>query len=181
MKSETDFCAPCANQVQFEDFNWLEQELYKSETRQKTGRYFLGQRIPSTAQGQDITIYKDTLVQVNPNEALLLSGRIYVRSESRPTLQLKANGEVLNTFSVNSLTSGYNSYEFESARAYSFSQVPFSLSNSDFINSGDAVIELSVTMSNGDAGTEAFVDYVRVASTRAQFADMGEISMFGES
>ena len=80
---------------------------------------------------------------MNPNEALLLSGRIYVRSESRPTLQLKANGEVLNTFSVNSLTSGYNSYEFESARAYSFSQIPFSLSSSDFINSGDAVIELA--------------------------------------
>ena len=178
MKSETDFCAPCANQVQFEDFNWMEQELNKSETRQKTGRYFLGQRIPSTAQGQDISIYKDTLVQVNPDEALLLSGRIYVRSESRPTLQLKANGEVLNTFSVNALTSGYNSYEFESARAYSFSQVPFSLSSSDFINSGDAVIELSVTMNNGDAGTEAFVDYVRVASTRAQYADKGELSMF---
>ena len=106
MKSETDFCAPCANQVQFEDFNWMEQELYKSETRQKTGRYFLGQRIPSTAQGQNITIYKDTLVQVNADEPLLLSGRIYVRSESRPILQLKANGEVLNTFSVNSLTSG---------------------------------------------------------------------------
>lgn len=178
MKSETDFCAPCANQVQFEDFNWMEQELNKSETRQKTGRFFLGQRIPATAQGQNVSIYKDTLVQVNPNEPLLLSGRMYVRSESRPTLQLKANGEVLNTFSVNSLTSGYNSYEFESARAYSFSQIPFSLNSSDFINSGDAVIELSVTMSNGDAGTEAFVDYVRVASTRAQYADNGELSMF---
>ena len=178
MKSETDFCAPCANQVQFEDFNWMEQELNKSETRQKTGRYFLGQRIPSTAQGQNVSIYKDTLVQVNADEPLLLSGRIYVRSENRPILQLKANGEVLNTFSVNSLTSGYNSYEFESARAYSFSQIPFSLNSSDFINSGDAVIELSVTMSNGDAGTEAFVDYVRVTSTRAQYADNGEISMY---
>ena len=178
MKSETDFCAPCANQVQFEDFNWMEQELNKSETRQKTGRYFLGQRIPSTAQGQNVSIYKDTLVQVNADEPLLLSGRIYVRSENRPILQLKANGEVLNTFSVNSLTSGYNSYEFESARAYSFSQIPFSLNSSDFINSGDAVIELSVTMSNGDAGTEAFVDYVRVTSTRAQYADNGKISMY---
>lgn len=178
MKSETDFCAPCANQVQFEDFNWMEQELNKSETRQKTGRYFLGQRIPSTAQGQNVSIYKDTLIQVNPDEPLLLSGRIYVRSENRPILQLKANGEVLNTFSVNSLTSGYNSYEFESARAYSFSQIPFSLNSSDFINSGDAVIELSVTMSNGDSGTEAFVDYLRVASTRAQYADNGEISMY---
>ena len=178
MESETDFCAPCANQVQFEDFNWMEQELNKSETRQKTGRYFLGQRIPSTAQGQNVSIYKDTLIQVNPDEPLLLSGRIYVRSENRPILQLKANGEVLNTFSVNSLTSGYNSYEFESARAYSFSQIPFSLNSSDFINSGDAVIELSVTMSNGDSGTEAFVDYLRVASTRAQYADNGEISMY---
>lgn len=178
MKSETDFCAPCANQVQFEDFNWMEQELNKSETRQKTGRYFLGQRIPSTAQGKDVSIYKDTLVQVNPEEPLLLSGRIYVRSESRPIFQLKANEEVINTFSVNSLTSGYNSYEFESARPYSFSQIPFSLNSSDFINSGDALIELSVTMSNGDAGTEAFVDYVRVTSTRAQYADNGEISMF---
>lgn len=178
MKSETDFCAPCANQVQFEDFNWMEQELNKSETSQKTGRYFLGQRIPSTAQGQNVSIYKDTLVQVNPDEPLLLSGQIYVRSETRPILQLKANGEVLNTFSVNSLTSGYNSYEFESARAYSFSQIPFSLNSSDFINSGDAVIELSVTMSNGDAGTEVFVDYVRVVSTRAQHADNGEISMY---
>ena len=33
-------------------------------------------------------------------------------------------------------------------------------------------------MSNGDAGTEAFVDYVRVTSTRAQYADNGEISMY---
>lgn len=178
VSSETDFCAPCANQVQFQDFNWLEQERNKTETRQKTGRYFVGQRIPSTAQNQDVLIYSDTLIQVNPNEPILLSGRLYVRSESRPTLVLKANGQVLNTFSVNALTSGYNSYEFESARAINFSQVPLTLRNADFITAGDAKIELTVTMSNGVAGTEAFVDFIRVESTRAQYADHGVLSLF---
>ena len=67
----------------------MEQSLINLRPK-KTGRYFLGQRIPSTAQGQNVSIYKDTLVQVNPDEPLLISGRIYVRSENRPILQLKA-------------------------------------------------------------------------------------------
>ncbi len=140
----------------FDDFVWKEEELTKTETKQKSGRYWLGQTIPATAANQLITVFRDTLPDVDTSVPVRLSGQIYLRSEATTSFDLNFNDNLFRNFSISRLTTDYGSYEFESARRFVFSNTTAEEP------SANGILRLDLMMKNTDSGANAFIDYFRI-------------------
>lgn len=159
----------------FDDFIWKEEELTKTEERQKTGRYWLGQTITSSAQNQFVTIFKDTIPDIETSSPILVSGRIYLRSITTTSFDITVNNSLLRSFNISRLTSDYNSYEFTSANSYLFSNVPITTSIENNI------IEAKLMMKNTDSGANSFVDYLRFTVRRKLTAQNNKLFFFPPS
>ncbi len=164
---------PSRTITDFDDFVWLEEELTKTETKQKSGRYWLGQTIPSSAQNQLVSVFKDTLPDIDTNVPIRVSGQIYLRSTSTTSFQLYFNDELFRSFSIARLTGDYTSYENSSARRYAFTNIPFSPE----ITNG--ILELDLRMGNTDTGANAFIDFFRFVVRRKLTAIDNKLFFFG--
>ncbi|RNC86175.1 MAG: hypothetical protein ED557_04880 [Balneola sp.] len=165
--------SPTRTITDFDDFIWLEEELTKTETKQKSGRYWLGQTIPSSAQNQIVSVFRDTLPDIDTNVPIRVSGQIYLRSTSTTSFQLYFNDEEFRGFSIARLTGDYTSYENNSARRYVFNNASFSPE----ITNG--ILELSLRMGNTDSGANAFIDYFRFVVRRKLTAVNNRLFFFG--
>lgn len=143
----------------FTDFIWKEEELTKAEDRQRSGRYWLGQRIPATAQNIPVTIFSDTLPGINTSAPVTLSGRIYSRALQTTSFNVDLNGTQVSQFSISRVSGGYLSYNGDAANGRVFSGIVSPTIQND-------ILELNVTMSNGDDGANGFVDYLRFSVER---------------
>lgn len=144
----------------FEDFVWKEDELYKAEDKQRTGREWLGQNIPATAQNQQISILNDTLPGINAGAQIRVSGRFYARSLSTTSYQLNLNGTSVSNFSIGRVTN-YNAYTNSSAR---FSTITYKSISPTFENN---ILDLTLRMSGGDSGSNAYVGYINMMVPRS--------------
>lgn len=166
--------SPTATVTTFEDFIWKEEELTKSETRQKSGRFWLGQRIPASSQNQFITVFKDTLPGIIEGSNIRISGRYYSRAESTPSFETQINNEPFQDFSISrlSVSAGYNSYEGVSARAFTFGNNSFSP------NIENGILEMIFKMYNTDSGANAFIDYLTFVVERSLIAENNRLFFF---
>ncbi|MBO6523587.1 MAG: type IX secretion system sortase PorU [Balneolaceae bacterium] len=156
----------------FDDFVWKEQELTKTETKQKSGRYWLGQTIPATAANQIVNVFQDTLPDVDTSVPVRLSGQIYLRAVTTTAFELNFNNNLFRSFSISRLTQGYGSYEFESARRFIFT-------NSTAIEpTSDGILSLDLMMKNTDSGANAFIDYFGLVVRRQLTAKNNQLFFF---
>lgn len=144
----------------FEEFVWKEEELYKAEDKQRTGREWLGQNIPATAQNQVISILNDTLPGILPNAQIRASTRIFARSLNTTSYQLSVNGTTVSNFSIGSI-SNYNSYTNTSAR---FTTVTYQSISPSL---QDNIIDMTLRMNGGDSGANAYVGYINMMVPRS--------------
>ena len=164
--------APTFTITEFDDLIWEEQELTKSEGKQKSGRYWLGKTITSNSQNQFVNIFQDTIPGINTTVPLIISGRIYLRAETTTAFEMRINDETFRTFSLRKLTTDYNSYEFESARPSEFKGLIFSPQ----IENG--ILNVDLMMGNTDSGANAFVDYLRFIVRRSLTAENNKLFIF---
>lgn len=156
----------------FQDFIWLEEELNKGEDRQKTGRYWLGERIPATAQNQPVSIFKDTLAGVISSTPIRLSGKILARALNTTSYTMALNGTVFNQFSISRVNGGYTSYSGDAAKSSSFTNIPVSTSIQNNL------LEITLEMRNGDNGANAYVDFLRLIVERSLTAENNRLLFF---
>ncbi|GAB5409713.1 MAG: type IX secretion system sortase PorU [Balneolaceae bacterium] len=163
--------------TEFDDFIWKEEELTKTETRQKSGRYWLGRTLPASSQNQMIEIFKDTLPDVNTSVPILTSGRIYLRSTTTTSFEMNINEQPFREFSILKLdgSEGYTSYTVASAKPYSFTN---SVVN---IPTNDDVLSMDLMMKNTDSGGNSFVDYLRFVVRRKLTAERNKLFFFPPS
>ena len=159
----------------FDDFIWKEEELTKTETKQKSGRYWLGQTIPASSSNQFINIFRDTLPDIDVTSSVLVSAQIYLRSTTSTSFELNFNDELLRNFSISRISGGYTSYEDQSARRYLGSNIPAQLTNSD------GILEVDLLMKNTDSGANAFVDYLSFVVKRKLTAKNNQLFFFSPS
>ncbi len=164
---------PSRTITDFDDFVWLEEELTKTETKQKSGRYWLGQTIPSSAANQIVSVFKDTLPDIDTNVPIRVSGQIYLRSTATTSFELYFNDESFRNFTIARLTGDYTSYENNSARRYVFNNIPFS---PEITND---ILELGLRMGNTDSGANAFIDFFRFVVRRKLTAIDNQLFFFG--
>jgi hypothetical protein len=155
----------------FTDFRWKEQELNKAEDRQRSGRFWLGQRIPATAQNLPISILRDTIPGIIPNQNIRVSGRIYSRALRTTSYDISLNSESVAQFSISSVSGGYLSYNGDAALGRTFNNIV-----SPSIN--DDQLEVELVMANGDDGANGFVDYIRLEYERELVAENGQLVFF---
>ncbi len=162
---------------EFDDFIWKEEELTKTETKQKSGRYWLGRTIPASSQNQFIEIFKDTLPDINTSVPALVSGRIYLRSTSSTSFEMNINDQVFRTFSISKLdgSDGYTSYESTSAKPNTFAN------SSINIPANDNVLRVDLMMKSTHSGANSFVDYLRFVVRRKLTAKNGILFYFPPS
>lgn len=158
----------------FDDFIWKEEELTKTETKQKSGRYWLGQTIPATASNQLVNVFQDTLPDIDTSVPVRLSGQIYLRAETTTSFDLTLNDNLFRNFSISRLspTRGYGSYEDVSARRYVFSNLEADPPTND------GLLSLGLMMKNTDSGANAFIDYFRLVVRRQLSAKNNRLFFF---
>lgn len=152
----------------FDDFIWLEQELTKTEGEQRSGRYWLGQQIPSTAQNQYVPIFRDTLPGILNNATIKVSGKLYARSLNTTTHQLRLNDKDITQFTISRIYD-YTSHDGNSANYRTFTNI----SVTPTITNG--ILEITERMSGGDNGATAFVDYLRLIVPRSLTAKNNQL------
>lgn len=163
--------------TEFDDFVWKEEELTKTETKQKSGRYWLGRTIPASSQNQLIEIFKDTLPDINTSVPILASGRIYLRSTTTTSFEMNVNEQPFREFSISKLdgSDGYTSYENTSAK-------PFTFSNSQVSSpTNDNVLSVDLMMKSTHSGANSFVDYLRFVVQRKLTAERNKLFFFPPS
>lgn len=163
--------------TEFDDFIWQEEELTKTETKQKSGRYWLGRTIPASSQNQFIEIFKDTLPDVTTSVPIQASGRIYLRSTSTTAFEMNINEQPFREFSISRLDGGsdaYTSYTSTSAKPYTFN----SSVNTPTINN---VLSVDLMMKNTHSGGNSFVDYLRFVVRRKLTAERNKLFFFPPS
>ncbi len=166
---------PTRTITSFDDFIWKEEELTKTETKQKSGRYWLGQTIPATATNQLVNVFQDTLPDIDTTVPALLSGQIYLRSETTASFDMNFNNSPFRSFSIGRLSSDYGSYEGASARSYRFNN------QEAVLTSSDGILSLDLMMENTDSGTNAFIDYFRLVVHRKLTAKNNRLFFFAPS
>ena len=132
----------------FTDFNWKEQELNKAEDRQKSGRYWLGQRIPATAQNIPITIFKDTIPGIITSQPIKISGKIYSRALQTTSFSISLNSEPVADFIISRVSGGYLSYSGNAANGRTFSNTVSPIIENN-------ILDVEMVMSNADNGAMA--------------------------
>jgi len=160
--------------TEFDDFVWKEEELTKTETRQKSGRYWLGQTIPASSQNQLIEVFKDTLPDVNTSIPIVASGRFYLRSTSSTSFEMNINNQLFREFSISRLdgSDGYTSYVSTSAKNYSFNNI---LVDAQTTN---GVLSAGLMMKSTHSGANSFVDYLRFVVRRKLTAKNNKLFFF---
>ncbi len=163
--------------TEFDDFIWKEEELTKTETKQKSGRYWLGKTIPASSQNQMLEIFKDTLPDVNTSVPILASGKFYLRSTSTTSFEMNINEQPFREFSISRLdgANGYNSYENTSAKTSSFNNVQ---TDNPTIND---VLTVGLMMNSTHSGANGFVDYLRFVVRRKLTAKNNKLFFFPPS
>ncbi len=150
----------------FTDFRWKEQELNKAEDRQRSGRFWLGQRIPATAQNLPISILRDTIPGIIPNQSITISGRVYSRALRTTSYNISLNSEPVAQLNISRVSGGYLSYNGDAANGRIFSNTVTPSIEND-------ILEAELIMSNGDDGATGFVDYLRLEFERELIAERG--------
>lgn len=158
----------------FTDFNWKEQELNKAEDRQKSGRYWLGQRIPATAQNNSITIFKDTIPGIIANQPIKISGKIYSRALQTTSFSVSLNSEPVADFIISRVSGGYLSYSGNAANGRTFSNIVSPIIENN-------ILDVEIIMSNADNGANGFVDYLRLEYERELVAKDNQLFFFPPS
>lgn len=158
--------------TEFDDFIWKEEELTKTETKQKSGRYWLGETIPASSSNQFIEIFSDTLPGINNSVPLIFGGKYYLRSTSSTSFEMNVNGVPFNSFTISSLDGDYGSYENRSAKDYLF--------GNQLINSpaNDGVISVDLMMGSTHSGANAFIDFIRFIVRRELIAKNDKLFFF---
>ena len=150
----------------FTDFKWKEQELYKAEDRQKTGRYWLGQRIPATSQNQLISILNDISPGIISNQPITISGLIYSRALRRTSFQIYFNDDQITQFNISPVSGGDLFYTGNAAVGRTFDKTVSP-------NIQNNILNIDLIMSNGDNGANGYVDYLRLVYERKLVAKNG--------
>ncbi|MEO1021704.1 MAG: type IX secretion system sortase PorU [Bacteroidota bacterium] len=162
---------PARDITSFTDFVWLDEELTKTEEqRLKSGRYWLGQIIPASANNQIRSVFTDTLPGIIPGSTISFESRLVARSEERSFADGLYNGTQFSTLSFSRLSRGYNSEEGASGIARTMTG-SFTAQNSDIVN-------IDLRYRHSESSSRLFVDWIRLEIQRELIAENGKLFFF---
>lgn len=164
---------PTSTITSFTDFIWKDEELSKPEDKFKSGRYWLGQSIPSTLSGKQVSILKDTLTGVSNPLTVSISGLLYARSEATTTIDIDLNGIDIKQSNVSAISGGYNGSEGPAAR-------PFSFNSTISVNATNNIMDLTATVTHRQQNSVTFVDWIRLAFERELIAEQNRLYFYTE-
>ncbi len=170
---------PTATVTTFTDFIWKDDELVKPEDRFKSGRFWLGQQIPSSQSNSIISVLKDTLPNLGSNVEVFVSGRMYARSEALTTFDINLNGtdvanQTMGSLSSTSSSRGYNGNEGPAAVAYNFT-------NTVTVSPDNNTFDLTARVTHRQQNSVAFVDWLRLTFNRSLSAENERLFFYTEN
>ena len=167
---------PTSTTTTFTDFLWKDEEFVKPEDKFKSGRYWLGQSIPSSQSNVSVSIFKDTLVGVSSPLEVRVSARLYARSEALTTFDVELNNVDVaqgNIFSLSSSSQsrGYNGNEGSAAS-------PFNINNTVTVPLNNGILDLSSTVTHRQPNSIAFVDWIRLTFEKSLLAESDKLLFY---
>ena len=170
---------PSSTITTFTDFLWKDEERTKPEDKFKSGRFWLGQSIPSTQNNIPVSIYRDTLVGVTGNLNVNVTARLYARSEALTTFDVDLNNVDVaqnNVFSLSSTNSskGYNGNEGPAAS-------PYNINEDVSVPVTNGILDLTATITHRQQNSISFVDWVRLTFERSLVAESDRLLFYTEN
>jgi hypothetical protein len=153
----------------FNDFVWKDEELVKPEQGFKSGRYWLGQSIPSSQSNVPVTIFRDTLTGVSSSLDVRVTSRLYARSEALITFDLDLNDIDLAEGSTSSLSSFNSDFGYSGNQGPAAS--PFNINNTITVPVNNGILDLKASITHRQQNSIAFVDWVRLTFQRTLLAE----------
>lgn len=150
--------------TQFHDFIWKNEELYKSEDRLKSGRYWLGQKFNASAEGVETTVLRDTLPGFIPGSRIRFSGVFTGRSTQTMYFDIAVNDNLYTDRLRITRINKYVDSEGASGKTASFSR-----SFSPQLLEND-ILELTATLDHNESNTTGFVDELEFTVERELIA-----------
>ena len=163
----------------FTDFIWKDEELVKPEDKFISGRYWLGQSIPSSQINVPVSIFKDTLVGISSPLEVRVTARLYARSEALTTFDVDLNNSDVaqgNIFSLSSTNDsrGYNGNEGAAAS-------PYNINNTITTSVNNGILDVTATVTHRQQNSIAFVDWVRLTFERTLLAESNRLLFYTDN
>jgi len=167
---------PTSTVTTFNDFIWKDEEIRKPEEKFKSGRYWLGQSIPSSQSNVPVSIFKDTLAGISSPLAVRVTAHLYARAEALTTFDVDLNNTDVVQRSVFSLSTtdsdrGYNGNEGVAAGL-------LSINNEITTSVINGVLDLTATISHRQQNSISFVDWVRLTFERSLIAESNKLLFY---
>ncbi|MEX0686669.1 MAG: type IX secretion system sortase PorU [Balneolales bacterium] len=154
----------------FHDFIWLEEDLYKSEPRIKSGIEWFG-KLFSPQINSSQTILYDTIPGYIPNTEVQLKIKMGARSESSSRFDLRINQTPLNPLPINAIFSSTSSTG-PSARVATLNQTL------DNLSIPDDILEVSATFVPSISSAQGWVDWIQVRLHRRLEANNNKLIFY---
>lgn len=156
-----------------EDFIWKEEELTKAEASLRSGREWLGQTINSSRSGSFVSILTDTIPGIAPNTPIRVKSRVYGRSLSPLSMDVRLNNTAVATVTAPAIQS-FNKSDGYTARSADINRVV-----TPNISNGVLNLELKSTLSSSN--DQVFIDWIRLTFERELVAKNNRLRFFTPS
>ena len=155
----------------FTDFVWKDEELTKPEDKFKSGRFWLGQSIPSVQSNSIVSILKDTLVGVSSPLSVRINAKLYARSEATTSIEVQMNGVDVDERTIFPLSDGYNGSEGDAAK-------PFTILEQVSVPLNNGIVDVTAKVSHRQQNSISFVDWIRLSFERSLIAESNRLLFY---
>ncbi|MFY0683692.1 MAG: type IX secretion system sortase PorU [Balneola sp.] len=167
---------PTSTVTSFTDFIWKDDELTKPEDKFKSGRFWLGQSIPSTQSNTPVSIFETTVTGASNPLTIQVNARLYARSEALTTFDIDLNNVDVAQSSISSLSSssstrGYNGNEGPAAS-------PFNINNTVSATHNNGLLDLTATITHRQQNSIAFIDWIELTFERSLITESDRLLFY---
>ncbi|MDG5767338.1 type IX secretion system sortase PorU [Balneolales bacterium ANBcel1] len=165
LRTAEEIGSPTREVRQFRDFRWLEEDLEKSESRIKSGRYWFGQRLEPARTS---TIFTDTLAGFVDGSDLEVELSMAARALSTSGFQVIVNNTSLPRITLPGISS-FTSATGESARVTERRNTLSSVTiNND-------ILQIRATYESNQSDARGWVNWIRIRADRHLQAHDGKL------
>lgn len=143
----------------FRDFIWKEQELYRSDSRTKSGTQWLGQQFTTESFANTQTILHDTIPGFVQNSRIDITVEYAARASSVSRFVTRIGTTQLGTTSISGITDLNSSTD----RAANFGRLNTNIPSASLQGN---ILQLTGTFENAASSAFGWLDWIRVRLTR---------------
>ncbi len=153
---------PTEDITTFRDFIWKEEELFKPESRLRSGTQWFGQQFTPEFASQ--TIFEESIPGFIQGSSIEFRARMGARARTNTGFTFTFNNENIGQISI----TGLSSLTGDTGQAARFGNIVRQVNN---VNLNDNQLRISALLGSNSGDTRGWVDFIQLRVNRALVAD----------